>query len=373
MQPTDGKRYRASAVVPFAKISQYLELIVDSIATHDMTVKEIAGVHHIRSSFGDATFEATGSGFKLMAEAPDAGCLNRLKHALVGSIGFIASREKLSIEWEGDHAEPALPADLRILHVKSVEDIAPRFRRIVFRGENLDRYDRADQLHCRLIFQPRDISEPRWPMLDHRGHVVWPDDAAVPTRVYTIRSINAERHEITIDFALHTNPGPATRWAMTARPGDLAGILGPAANGPKPASFHVLLGDETALPGIARILEALPASAAGHVFIEVDTMADEMPLRCPAGLAIRWLHRNGAKAGTTDVLENALRTVEWPEKLDTVFVWGGCEHEAFSAIHRYLKEDVGLPRARFVLYSHWHKLLSEEEIIAAGADAYLPQ
>ena len=373
MSPIASKRYRASAVVQFDKIGQYVDPIVDSIATHDMIVEEAAGVHHIRSPFGNATFEATQGGFNLTVEAPDPGGLNRLKHALVGPIGFIAASEDLEIHWEGDHAEPALPDDLRILHVKAIDDIAPRFRRITFRGENLERYDRDDQLHCRLIFQPRGITEPLWPMLDHRGHVVWPDNAAVPTRVYTIRYIDAAMPEIAIDFALHANPGPATRWAMDARPGDVAGILGPAANGPKHAEFYVLTGDETALPGIARILEHLPATATGHAFIEVDSKADELVLRCPAGVSILWLHRNGADAGTTTSLENALRTVQWPENPDKTFVWGGCEHRAFSALHRHLKKDIGLPKDRFVLYSHWHRSLSEEEIIARGADAYLPQ
>jgi NADPH-dependent ferric siderophore reductase len=373
MSPTDSKRYRASAVVQFAGIDEYIDPIIETIATHDMTVEEAAGIHHIRSPFGNATFEATAAGFRLTAEAPDASGLNRLKHALVGPIGFIAAREELQIHWEGDHAEPALPDDLRILHVKAIEDIAPRFRRITFRGENLERYDRDDQLHCRLIFQPRGISAPLWPRLDHRGHIVWPDNAAVPTRVYTIRHIDAARQEIAIDFALHAHPGPATRWAMDARPGDIVGILGPAANGPKHAEFYILAGDETALPGIARILERLPATATGHAFIEVDTKADELPLRCPAGVSILWLHRNGADAGTTTLLEDALRTVQWPDNPAMTFIWGGCEHRAFSAIYRHIKTHIRLPRDRFVLYSHWHRSLSEEEIIARGAEAYLPQ
>lgn len=373
MLPTENRRYRASAVVQFAKIREYLEPIVDSIATHDMTVEEAEGIHHIRSPFGDATFEAIGSGFRLTAEAPDPGGLNRLKHALVGPIGFIAARENLEIHWEGDHAEPALPDDLRILHVKSIEDIAPRFRRITFRGENLDRYDRADQLHCRLIFQPRGITEPLWPMLDHRGHVVWPDNGTVPTRVYTIRHIHAAKQEITIDFALHTNPGPATLWAMDARLGDVIGILGPAANAPRHAEFYVLIGDETALPGIARIVEHLPAAAAGHAFIEIDSEADELELRCPKGMSVSWLHRQGADPGTTTLLEDALKAMRWPENPDLTFVWGGCEHKAFSAIHRHLRKDINLPRDRFVLYSHWHRTLSEEQIIATGGEAYLPE
>jgi len=59
--------------------------------------------------------------------------------------------------------------------------------------------------------------------------------------------------------------------------------------------------------------------------------------------------------------------------LDDAFFWGGCEHKAFSAIYRNLLKDVQLSRERFVLYSHWHKSLCEEQIIAQGGEAYLPQ
>lgn len=372
MSATSSKRYRASATVQFAAIDAYVDPILESIATHDMNVENVDGIHHITSPFGNATFEKTTGGFRLTAEAPDAGGLNRLKHALVGPVGFIAAREKPDIRWEGDHAEPALPDDLRILVVKTVEDIGRGFRRIVFGGDDLERYDRRDQLHCRLIFQPRGTTEPKWPMLDHRGHVVWPDDAAVPTRVYTIRHIDTAHQEITIDFALHPHAGPATRWAMDARQGDIAGILGPAANGPKAAQFYVLAGDETALPGIARIVESLDANTTGHIFIEVDTGADELPLSCPSGISVQWLHREGAPAGTTTLLEHAIKGVQWPGDHRASFLWGGCEHKAFSAIYRHLKKDVRLPRDRFVLYSHWHLALSEEDIIARGAEAYLP-
>lgn len=373
MLPTAGRRYRASAAVQLAGIGDYIEPIVESIASHDMTVEQAEGIHHIRSPFGYASFEATARGFRLTVDAPDPAALNRLKHALAGPIGFIAAREKPEIHWEGDHAEPALPDDLRILHVQVIEDIAPRFRRITFCGENLERYDRDDQLHCRVIFQPRGIAEPRWPMLDHRGHVVWPDNGAVPTRVYTIRRIDTTRQELVIDFALHANAGPATQWAMNAQPGDVAGILGPAANGPKQAEFYVLAGDETSLPGIARILESLPATATGHAFIEVDSTSDELPLCCPAGMTVRWLHRMGTAAGTTTLLADAISQVQWPENLGRAFFWGGCEHKAFSTLHRHVRKHVGLPKDRFVLYSHWHRSLSKEDIIAKGAEAYLPQ
>ena len=373
MNSTASKRHSASAAVQFTKIDEYLDPILEAIATHDMTVEKLGAIHHIRSSFGEATLEPRQGGFRLTVEATDPGGINRLKHALVGPICFIAAREKLEIQWEGDYTAPALPDDLRMLYVTSIEDISSHVRRITFKGENLERYNRDDQLHCRLIFQPRGIAVPLWPMLDHSGHVVWPANSAIPTRVYTIRRIDIERQEITIDFALHTNAGPATRWAMDARAGDLVGILGPAANGPKPAKFYVLAGDETALPGIARTLEWLSDEATGHAFIEVGSKADELLLEHPSGVTVHWLHRNGAAAGTTTLLPDAVRSIQWPQNLDDAFLWGGCEHKAFSAIYRNLLKDVQLSRERFVLYSHWHRSLCEEQIIAQGGEAYLPQ
>ncbi|MBG0511205.1 siderophore-interacting protein [Agrobacterium sp. MOPV5] len=114
------------------------------------------------------------------------------------------------------------------------------------------------------------------------------------------------------------------------------------------------------------MLEYLPATAAGHAFIEVDTCADELPLSCSSSVWIQWSYHNGKAAGTTTLLQDAIRAIRWPERPTNVFFWGGCEHKAFSAIHRHLTKDAGLPRDRFVLYSHWHWTLSEEDIIAKG-------
>jgi NADPH-dependent ferric siderophore reductase len=372
MPQFNARIYRATAAVVFPRIADYTAAFVDSIATHDMTIECRDGAWEIGSAFGRARFVPGTTGFDLSVEADDPGALNRLKHALVGPIGFIAARERPDIIWDGDHTESALPDDLRILTVAGIDDLTPRLRRITFRGDDLGRYDRDDQLHCRLIFQPRGTTEPCWPMLDHRGHVVWPDDKAIPTRVYTIRRIDSSDGEFVVDFALHADPGPATRWALDARLGDVVGVLGPAAHAPRPAEFYVLIGDETALPGIARILEGLPRTALGHAFIEVDGFGDQLQLHCPPNFAIHWLCREGRPAGTTTLLLDAIKTVTWPADKRQAFLWGGCEHAAFSAIHRHLRRDINLPRDRFIFYSHWHRAMSEEDIIAKGAEAYLP-
>ncbi|SEB73822.1 NADPH-dependent ferric siderophore reductase, contains FAD-binding and SIP domains [Nitratireductor aquibiodomus] len=364
--------FRASSIVDFPRIADFLDPIVSSIDTHDMEIEQEGSRFLIAAPFGSAVLEPGPGQLRLTVETTDRDALNRLKHALVGPITFIAASENLRIDWSGDDTGPSEPEDLRILQVTAVAQLTPRMRRITFRGENLARYDRADQLHCRLIFQPKGTVSPEWPRLDDRGHVIWPKGRKLSTRVYTVRKIDSATGEIEIDFALHPNPGPATQWAMEATPGDIVGVLGPAANGPKPAGFYILAGDETGLPGIARILEHLDADAHGIAFIEIDNADEEQSLTRPPNMDLRWLHRNGAPAGTASLLPRAIRSVEWPQDLEQAFFWGGCEHKAFREIHRMLRTEVQLPRHRQIFYSHWHRSLSEEEVIEVGGEAYLP-
>lgn len=373
-----GRRtYRATADIAFPRLESFLDPVLGSIETHDMTIRAAPDAaegmaYEVSSPFGQARLDIHPQRLRLSVVTAEDHALNRIKHALVGAIQFIAASERLDIVWTGDEVGPALPADLRVLRVARSHLLTRRMKRVVFRGENLARYDRPDQLHCRLIFQPKKATMLQWPVLDDRGHVVWPAGQKLATRVYTIRHIDAGAGELTVDFALHERPGPATRWALAAEPGDIVGVLGPAANGTKPADFYVLAGDETGLPGIARLLEQMPPTARGIAFVEVDDPNDALPLAGPPGVEVTWLYRHGEPAGTTSLLADAVRSVIWPDDLGQAFFWGGCEHKTFRRIHRHLRHDVGLPAARQTLYSHWNRTLSEDDIIAIGAEAYLP-
>ncbi|KAL6241598.1 hypothetical protein RBB50_011379 [Rhinocladiella similis] len=343
-----------------------------SIGTHDMTVIKESDIYRILTPFGKATMKVADACLYLSIETGQRASLNRLKHALGGPIGFIAASEKPKIEWSGDITGPVPLDDMRILRVTEVLDITPRMRRITFQGEDLSRFDRPDQLHCRVIFQPKGAKALEWPMMDDQGNVMWPENCKLPTRVYTIRSIDTVRGELAMEFCRHENAGPATQWAINATPGDIVAILGPAADGPRPASFYVLVGDETGLPAISRILEHLDDNSRGMAIIEVAAPSEERELKKPRGIAVRWLHRNGAEAGTTGLLRTAVQSIRWPTSLDEAFFWGGCEHNVFREIHDTIEKQVRLPCDRRVLYSHWHRHLSEEQIIAVGAEAYLP-
>lgn len=365
--------YRATADIDFPKAEQFLESILASIATHDVRVTQEGAHHKIVSSFGNAHLAVHSGHMRVTVETKSRQALNRLKFALVGPISFIAASENLQIKWHGDEPGFTSLEDLRVVRVQSATRLTPLMHRIVFKGTDLVLFERDDQLHCRLIIQPKDVSTPQWPMIDDRGHIVWPNECKLDTRVYTIRKIDAARGEITIDFAIHHQAGPATQWAISAIPGDVVGLVGPAAGGCKSAQFYVFAGDETSLPGIARILESLNEEAHGCAFIEVAGPLEVQHLTKPANIDVAWLFREGAASGTTTLLPDAVRTIDWPPNLEDTFFWGGCEHKAFREIHRILRHEVKLPRDNQVLYSHWHQSLSEEQIIAIGGEAYLAE
>jgi len=127
-------------------------------------------------------------------------------------------------------------------------------------------------------------------------------------RTYTSRHVRAEEGEVDVDFVLHGDEGPASRWAGTAAVGDEIILCGPnlAHGGPyggtgfKPAADtdrFLLVADETAVPAALAILEGLPTHAMGAALLEVPHADDTLPVSAPAGVQVRWLAREDATHG----------------------------------------------------------------------------
>src|SRR5690606_30188057 len=136
---------------------------------------------------------------------------------------------------------------------------------------------------------------PEWPTLAADGMPQFPKgDKRLDIRTYTIRRISAPEGWLEVDFVLHEDAGPGSRWAAQAVAGQQIGLSGPGGRTARPAGWMLLGGDETALPAIARITEVLPADTNGVVLIEVQTPADQIPLTTPASMSVQWLHRGNA-------------------------------------------------------------------------------
>lgn len=127
-------------------------------------------------------------------------------------------------------------------------------------------------------------------------------------RRYTIRAARPETGELDLDVLLHGS-GPGSSWGATAAPGDAVEFQGPRGKLElRPAPWHLLVGDESALPAIATIVEALPAGQSSVALVEVTDPSDELPL--PG--EVRWVHRGPASAGGAELLAAALDGVDIP-------------------------------------------------------------
>lgn len=164
-------------------------------------------------------------------------------------------------------------------------------------------------------------------------------------RTYTIRRHDPAANEIDFDFVLHGDHGPASKWASNAKPGDEVIFVGPSpAYQPNPdADWHLLIGDETALPAIGAIMQALP-TAEIKAFVEIEDAAEEQDLD------VVWVHRNGVPAGSPEPLVKALEAAEFPQGRPAV--WAAGERQVMQAVREVLVGR-GVDRASVRPASYW--------------------
>lgn len=238
------------------------------------------------------------------------------------------------------------PVTLTVLRTEQVSD---HLVRVILGGEGFDGFAAREETDCYVKLE-----------LPHGEESV--------VRTYTVRRVDAAAREIWIDFVVHGDQGVAGPWARTVAAGTEVAVRGPGGGyRPDPAAdFHLLAGDETAVPAIAAALESLPADAKGAVFLEVGGSADELALTAPAGVEITWLHRgaSSADAGAEVIdgeapLVDAVRGLSWPGGDVQVFVHGEAE-TVMKHVRPYLRRERGVPAARASISGYWRRGRSEE-------------
>ena len=160
------------------------------------------------------------------------------------------------------------------------------------------------------------------------------------SRDYTPRRFDPVARTLEIEFVIH-DAGPATRWASQVQPGQMLRIGGPRGSFIIPTTFdwHLLIGDDTGLPAIGRRLAELPAGTRVVVLAEVDGPADHVEFASAVDMTITWAHRNGAEAGTSDVLARTLKTLQLPA--GDYYAWIACESLIAKALRAQLIADHG--------------------------------
>ncbi|WP_322012012.1 siderophore-interacting protein [Paraburkholderia sp. J12] len=244
------------------------------------------------------------------------------------------------------------PLKFRLLRVSRVVPLSPALVRITLTGDLSDFVSASFDDHVKVFF-PRDgADKPVMPTPGPDGPVV-PDGATrAEMRDYTPRRFDTEAGELDLEFALH-EAGPATAWAANAQPGHYLGIGGPRGSMVIPSGFdwHLLIGDETALPAIQRRLTELPAGTRVAVVVEVANRAARIELPTETDLYAVWCYRD--EAGTENPLLEAVDAVWLPP--GNGYVWAAGEASAIRAVRTHLVNDRGVDKQRIRASAYWRR------------------
>jgi NADPH-dependent ferric siderophore reductase len=216
----------------------------------------------------------------------------------------------------------------RELQVVRVETLSPHFRSITFTGESMGDFVSASfDDHVKF-------------MLDGEG-------AEPVRRDYTPRRYDAQARELTLEFAVHSE-GLAALWAAQATPGQRASIGGPRGSFiiPTDYAWHLLVGDETALPAIHRRLEELPAGTRALVVLQVADAADHRALHSAAALSVQWVP-------TAQALLQAVHALDLPP--GEGYAWCAGEAGTMAALRQLLVEVKDLPRHAMRVAAYWKR------------------
>ena len=177
-----------------------------------------------------------------------------------------------------------------------------------------------------------------------------PDDQP-PMRSYTVRSWDAERARMLVDFVVHEG-GVASTWAQTARPGDVIYVT--EAMGwyrpPADAAWQLLVADLAGLPALARAVEQLPAGVRAYALAEVPGDEDRLEVGSAADVTWSWLVGSGNDVGPSR-LGAALAELRVPQ--GPGYVWFAAEASASRAVRKHLRHERGWPTDRYCTLGYW--------------------
>jgi len=164
------------------------------------------------------------------------------------------------------------------------------------------------------------------------------------TRYYTVRSWDGA--ELVLDVVVHDH-GLVTEWASGEVTGQTVTVSDPRGSFAMPAGagWLLLVGDLTALPAVARIIESRPGVP---IRAWCETPGAALPAYVAGDAEITWTSPPpGSQSATADLV----RAIDWPA--GDGYFWMAGESAQMRAIRKHLMREVKLPSSAYDVMGYW--------------------
>jgi NADPH-dependent ferric siderophore reductase len=240
------------------------------------------------------------------------------------------------------------PLAARRLDVLNVLRISPHFVRVTLGGAQLDGFVSASfddhfklmlpaDAHSALVLPAFGANGPQWPAAGVRPVM----------RDFTPRFHDPVKRELDVEFALH-GEGPASEWAAQAAKGQSVGVGGPRGSFIIPVDYdwHLLIGDETALPAISRRLEELPRGAVAMAVVLTEDAADRRVFHTNANVTEQWV-------SSAEELISTVRQLQLPA--GEGFGWAAGEAKTIASVRQVLTGTHGMQKDHLRTAAYWKR------------------
>jgi NADPH-dependent ferric siderophore reductase len=242
------------------------------------------------------------------------------------------------------------PPAFRHVEVRRTERLTPRMVRVTLGGAEVAGFTVEQPAASVRVLLPTpggtDLVVPSW----NGNEFLLPDGRRPTIRTLTPWRVDPDALELDVGIVVHGS-GVASDWALSAEPGLVAAISGPgrgytvAADAPA----YLVAGDETAIPAITQVLDAVPDETPAQVLVEVAHPDGRLALPEHPRASVTWCDLP-SRSAPGDALGAAVRDVELA---DGTRVWAAGEAAAVQRIRRHLFDDRGLPRAQTSVRGYW--------------------
>ena len=245
------------------------------------------------------------------------------------------------------------PPPFRRCSIRSILPRGERLTRLVLEGPELDGLEAGLPAASVRMLLPRspdgELELPTWTGNEFRHD----DDRRPAIRTLTPLRVDIDEHGATtlaVEIVRHEH-GALADWLAVAGTGSPVAISGTGRGYAidLDASSFLLLGDESAIPAISTLLEALPETMTVDVVVEIASTDGRVGLPPHPGATVRFVElAPAADPGSAMLAALVTDPANQPDR-----IWVAGEAAGVQRIRRHLFDELGTSRSRATVRGYW--------------------